>query len=67
MTRGGVAIARRLGLRLMVCLMPAPIYPVEGVQGIYTGARILACIYLATTNSKVGTKSFVLGCVWQPS
>lgn len=30
------------------------------VKGIYTGARILACIYLAVTNRKVRTKSFVL-------
>lgn len=30
------------------------------VKGIYTGARILACICLAKINSKVRTKSFVL-------
>lgn len=29
------------------------------VEGVYTGARILACIYLAKTNRKVRTKSFV--------
>lgn len=35
-----------------------------GSEGIYTGVRILACICLARINSKVRTKSFVLGCLW---
>lgn len=44
--------------------MPDPFAYGVGVKGIYTGARILACICLARTNGKVRTKSFVPGWVW---
>lgn len=40
---------------------------VKAIEGIYTGARILACICLAKTNCKVRTKSFVRRHIRVPS
>lgn len=61
----GCGGARRFGLQCGVPDTCPSVLRLVGAEGIYTGVRILACIYLARINCKVRTKSLVHGCVWQ--